>query len=377
MAQRDPYSVLGVDRKASADEIKKAYRKLARTYHPDRNPDDESAEERFKEIQAAYDIVGDPDKRKQYDRGGMFFGTGGRPGSGGPASAGSGGAFGGFEAGNFGDILSNLFGGGRTGTAGARRPAGERGADLEAEVTISFDQALEGTQVPLTVQTSQRCSTCHGTGAKPGTSPKVCPRCQGRGLESQGQGLFSISQPCSRCGGAGTVIEDPCPTCQGSGAIRTPKRYRVNIPAGVREGSRVRLAGKGEAGRNGGPSGDLFVITHVKDSPVFKRKGDNIEVEVPLTIPEAIRGADVEVPTLHGTKRLRVPAGTQHGTVQRLRGEGPPKLGGKGRGDIHYRFVIDVPASLSSEQSEAVEKLSQVMNGNPRAKLFAQARGAS
>jgi molecular chaperone DnaJ len=378
MAQRDPYSVLGVDRKASADEIKKAYRKLARRYHPDRNPDDASAEERFKEIQSAYDIVGDPDKRKQYDRGGIFFGTGGRPGAG--QGAGQGG-FGGFEAGGFGDILSNLFGGGagRGGTTGGGRrgPRPERGADLEAEVTIGFDQAIEGAQVPLSVAASQRCSTCHGTGAKPGTSPKVCPRCQGRGLESQGQGLFSISQPCSRCGGAGTVIEDPCPTCHGEGAVRTTKRYRVNIPPGVREGSRVRLAGKGEPGRNGGPSGDLFVVTHVQDSPVFKRKGDNIEVEVPLTIPEAIRGAEVEVPTLHGSKRLRVPAGTHHGTVQRLRAEGPPKLGGKGRGDIHYRFVIDVPASLSQEQSEAVEKLSQVMNGNPRAKLFAQARGGS
>jgi molecular chaperone DnaJ len=379
MAQRDPYAVLGVDRKASADEIKKAYRKLARQYHPDRNPDDASAEERFKEIQSAYDIVGDADKRKQYDRGGIFFGSGGR--GGGPSAGGGQGGFGGFDAGNFGDILSNLFGGGaaKTGTSGGgtRRAGSQRGADLEAEVTISFDQAIEGTQVPLTVQSRQRCATCHGTGAKPGTAPKVCPRCQGRGLESQGQGLFSISQPCSRCGGSGTVIEDPCPTCHGDGAVRTPKRYRVNIPPGVREGSLVRLAGKGEPGPGGGPSGDLFVVTHVKDSPVFKRKGDNIEVEVPLTIPEAIRGADVEVPTLHGTKRLRVPAGTHHGTVQRLRGEGPPKLGGKGRGDIHYRFVIDVPASLSSEQSEAVEKLSQVINGNPRAKLFAQARGGS
>ena len=228
--------------------------------------------------------------------------------------------------------------------------------------------------------TSTACPTCHGTGAKPGTSPKVCPRCQGRGLESQGQGLFSISQPCSRCGGSGTVIEDPCETCHGDGAVRTTKRYRVNIPPGVREGSRVRLAGKGEPGRNGGPSGDLYVITHVQDNPVFKRKGDNVEVEVPLTIPEAIRGAEVEVPTLHGSKSLRVPAGTHHGTVQRLRGEGPPKLGGGARpahGDIHYRFVIDVPASLNTEQSEAVEKLSQVMNGNPRAKLFAQARGGS
>ena len=378
MAPRDPYSVLGVDRKASADEIKKAYRKLARQYHPDRNPGDDSAEERFKEIQSAYDIVGDPDKRKEYDRGGIFFGSGGR--GGGPTGAGTGGGFGGFEAaGGFGDILSNLFGraGGGGAAGGATRPRAQKGADLEAEVTISFEQAIEGAQVPLTVATPSRCTTCHGTGAKPGTSPKVCPRCQGRGLESQGQGLFSISQPCTRCGGAGTVIEDPCPTCHGEGVVRTTKRYRVNIPPGVRDGSRVRLAGKGAPGPNNGPSGDLFVITHVKDSAVFKRKGDNVEVEVPLTIPEAIRGAEVEVPTLHGSKRLRVPAGTQHGTVQRLRGEGPPKLGGKGRGDIHYRFVIDVPASLSSEQSEAVDKLSQVMNGNPRAKLFAQARGGS
>jgi len=380
MAQRDPYSVLGVDRKSSADEIKKAYRKLARQYHPDRNPDDPKAEERFKEIQSAYDIVGDPDKRKQYDRGGIFFGSGGRPGAGGGAGGGQGG-FGGFESGAFSDILSNLFGGankGGAGTAGARGPRSERGADLEAEVSISFEQAIDGTQVPLSVMTSTACPTCHGTGAKPGTSPKVCPRCQGRGLESQGQGLFSISQPCSRCGGAGTVIEDPCETCDGDGAVRTTKRYRVNIPPGVREGSRVRLAGKGEPGRNGGPSGDLYVITRVQDNPVFKRKGDNVEVEVPLTIPEAIRGAEVEVPTLHGSKRLRVPAGTHHGTVQRLRGEGPPKLGGgsrASRGDIHYRFVIDVPASLNTEQSEAVEKLSQVMNGNPRARLFAQARG--
>jgi molecular chaperone DnaJ len=382
MAQ-DPYSVLGVDKKASADEIKKAYRKLARQYHPDRNPDDPKAEERFKEIQSAYDIVGDPDKRKQYDRGGIFFGSGGRAGGPGGSAGGGQGGFGGFESGAFSDILSNLFGGankGGAGTAGARRPRSERGADLEAEVSISFEQAIDGTQVPLSVMTSTACPTCHGTGAKPGTAPKVCPRCQGRGIESQGQGLFSISQPCTRCGGAGTVIEDPCETCHGDGSVRTTKRYRVNIPAGVKEGSRVRLAGKGEPGRNGGPSGDLYVITHVQDNPVFKRKGDNVEVEVPLTIPEAIRGAEVEVPTLHGSKRLRVPAGTHHGTVQRLRGEGPPKLGAgsrAARGDIHYRFVIDVPASLSTEQSEAVEKLSQVMNGNPRAKLFAQARGGS
>jgi molecular chaperone DnaJ len=195
--------------------------------------------------------------------------------------------------------------------------------------------------------------------------------CQGRGVEAQSQGIFSISQPCSNCQGSGTIIEDPCPTCGGSGAQRSVRRMRVNIPAGVREGSRIRLAGKGEPGVRGADPGDLFVITRVSDSTVFKRAGDNFEVEVPLTIPEAIRGAVIEVPTLNGTKRLRVPRGTKHGTVQRLRGEGPPRLGGKGRGDIHYRFVIDVPSSLSREQTEAVDKLSEVMNGNPRAKLFA------
>ena len=370
MAERDLYSVLGVDRKASPDEIKKAYRKLARKYHPDTNPGDKRAEERFKEISAAYDVLGDPDKRKQYDRGTLFGFGQGRTGGQGPAGAGG---FGGFDAGDFGDILSNLFGRSGQRAGDQRRPRAERGRDLEAEVTISFDQAVEGAQVPLSVPTSTQCSTCHGTGARPGTTPKVCPRCQGRGIESQGQGLFSISQPCSRCGGSGTVIEDPCPTCHGDGAVRTLKKYKVNIPAGVRDGSRVRLAGKGEPGRNAGPPGDLYVVTRVLASPVFQRKGDHIEVEVPLTIPEAIRGAEVEVPTLHGRKRLRVPAGTKHGTVQRLRGEGPPRLGAKGRGDIHYRFVIDVPASLSAEQSEAVDKLSEVMNGNPRAKLFSEA----
>jgi len=371
MAQRDLYKVLGVDRKASADEIKKAYRKLARQYHPDRNPDDPKAEERFKEVQTAYDVLGDADKRKQYDRGGLnpFAGA---PG-GGPGGAG------GFDAGSFSDILSNLFGGaagggagrGRAGGAGGAQSRTERGRDLEAEVRLSFEQAVEGAQVSLSVPTSQTCTTCRGTGAKPGTAPHVCPRCQGRGVESQGQGLFSISQPCSQCKGSGTVIDDPCPTCAGSGATRTVKKYKVNIPAGVREGSRIRLAGKGEPGRAGGPAGDLFVITHVADSPVFARKGEHVEVEVPLTIPEALRGGEIEVPTLNGRKRLRVPPGTKHGTVQRLRGEGPPKLDGKGRGDIHYRFVIDVPDQLTREQEKAVAQLSEVMNGNPRSRLFA------
>ncbi|MEA2208458.1 MAG: molecular chaperone DnaJ [Solirubrobacteraceae bacterium] len=377
MATRpDYYKTLGVDKKATADEIKKAYRKLARQYHPDRNPGNKDAEARFKDISQAHDVLGDPEKRKQYDSGSGPFATG----------AGPGGGFGGFgnfdfDASSMGDILSNLFGGAgpagaRTGRGGRQRARPERGADLEAQVSISFEQAVSGAQVPLQVPMQATCDTCHGTGAKPGTAPIVCPRCEGRGVETQGQGAFSISQPCSRCGGSGTIIEDPCPTCHGSGAVRTIKRLRVNIPAGVRDGSRIRLAGKGEPGRRGGPPGDLYLITHVTSSPVFKRKGDNFEIEVPLTIPEALRGAEVQVPTLNGAKTLRVAPGTPHGTVQRLRGEGPPKLNSGSppqRGDLHYRFVIDVPKELSSDQQSAVEQLSKVLDGNPRSRLFAAA----
>jgi molecular chaperone DnaJ len=367
-ARPDYYKTLGVGKNASDEEIKKAYRKLARKYHPDQNAGDKQAEEKFKEISQAHDVLSDPDKRKSYDRGGSPFAGFGAPG--------------GFDPGAFGggisDILSNLFGGAGAG-GGAGRPGGrggagrtgvQRGRDLETEVTLDFDQAVSGTQVSLAVPTSQPCPTCRGTGAKPGTKPDVCPVCGGRGIESQSQGIFSISQPCSNCHGSGTVINDPCPTCSGTGAQRNVRRLRVNIPAGVKDGSRIRVKGKGEAGGTGIEPGDLFVITRVEDSAIFKRAGDNFEVEVPLTIPEAIRGGVIGVPTLNGSKRLRVPRGTKHGTVQRLRGEGPPRLSGKGRGDIHYRFVIDVPASLSKEQSDAVDKLSEVMDGNPRDKLF-------
>jgi molecular chaperone DnaJ len=355
----DPYKVLGVDRKASDDEIKKAYRKLARKYHPDRNPGDSSAEERFKEVQEAYSVLSDPDKRRAYDSGGGIFGGGFDPG-----------AFRGGFGGGFGDILSDLFGGGgvRGGRTASSRP--ERGRDLETEVHVSFEQAMEGAQIPVTVPLSAPCPTCHGTGAKPGTSPTVCSRCQGRGVESESQGLFSISQPCRQCGGTGTEIKDPCGTCQGTGRTRQVKRYRVNIPAGVRDGSRVRLAGKGEAGPRGGPPGDLYVVTRVAESPLFTRKGDHLEVEVPITIPEAIRGATIEVPTLNSTKRIRVPPGTEHGTVQRLRGEGPPRLGGRGRGAIHNRLNNDGARSLSREQREAVDELAALMDGNPRESLL-------
>jgi molecular chaperone DnaJ len=368
----DLYKVLGVSKKASEEEIKKAYRKLAREYHPDRNPDDPKAEERFKEVQAAYDTLSDPEKRKQYDAGGMF-GFGGRgpfpPGGGAPGAGG----FGGFGAGDLGDLFGNLFGRGGRGRA---EPQAVRGRDLETEASLSFEQAVNGTQVTLAVPKAAPCATCHGSGAKPGTSPVTCPRCEGRGIDSQSQGFFSISQPCPQCGGAGQVIEDPCQTCGGSGLTQQTKRLKVNIPAGVKDGGRIRLAGKGEAGPRGGPPGDLYVVTRVQASPVFKRLDDgNLEVAVPITVAEALRGATIEVPTLDGTKRIKVPVGTKHGTVQRLRGEGPPRPGGGGRGDIRYRLEIELPEELNEEQAQAVEQLAEALNGgDPRAELLRRAR---
>jgi molecular chaperone DnaJ len=369
-APRDFYEVLGVSKSASQDEIKKAYRELARKWHPDRNPDDPDAEERFKEIQQAYDALSDPEKRKQYDAGGRLggFGAGGFPPSGGFPGGG------GFTA-DLGDIFSSFFGGrGRQ-----QGPREQRGRDLETEVRLSFDQAMHGTQIAVSVPTTGPCPTCGGNGAKPGSSPRVCPRCEGTGIDAQSQGLFSISQPCPECGGQGSVIDDPCPTCSGSGITQETKRYRVNIPAGVHDGSRIRLAGKGESGYRGGPRGDLYVTTRVAPSPVFKQRPDgNLEVDLPVTVAEAIQGATIEVPTLDGSKTIRIPAGTQHGSVQRLRGEGPPRTKGSGRGDIYYRIRIDVPKELSDEQREAVEKLAEALNGqNPRASLLGRASTAA
>ena len=352
---RDLYAILGVDKKASDDEIKKAYRKLARENHPDRNPGDPAAEERFKEIQGAYDTLSNPEKRREYDSGGVF-GFDPRNFAGGAAQ-------------NLGDIFSFFTRGGRG--------APMRGNDLETEVSLSFDQAMAGTEITVTVPKQAACTTCGGSGAKPGTSPQTCPRCQGRGVDSESQGFFSITQPCPRCGGRGQLIDDPCATCQGSGLTMQRKRYRVKVPAGVHDGSRIRVAGKGEEGGSAGPPGDLYVRVRVAPSPVFARRSDgNLEVRVPITIPEAINGATVEVPTLNGTKRIRVPAGTQHGSVQRLRGEGPPRPGGRGRRDIHYRFEVEVPSDLPRAGKRAVEDLAKALNGhNPRERIL-RAAGA-
>ena len=364
------YKTLGVSKDASDEEIKKAYRKLARKYHPDRNPGDAEAEEKFKEISAAHDVLADPEKRKEYDAAGQFGGFGG---AGGNPFAGGQNPFagGGAEGSGFGDIFSSLFnrGGGRA------QPQQVRGRDLETEIQLSFDQAVNGDQVRVTVQKAERCTTCHGSGAKPGTAPTTCPRCEGRGIDAQSQGFFSISQPCPQCGGSGQVIEDPCPTCGGSGVTLQTKTYKVNIPAGVKDGGRIRLAGKGEAGPRGGPAGDLYVVTRVASSPVFRRLDDgNLEVTVPISIPEALNGGTIEVPTLNGTKKIKVAPGTKHGTIQRLRGEGPPRPKGKGNADIRYRLEIAIPTDLSEEQKEAAEKLAEALNGSdPRAELLRKA----
>jgi molecular chaperone DnaJ len=369
MDSKDLYKTLGVSKGASEEEIKKAYRKLARQYHPDRNPDDPKAEERFKQVQGAYDTLSDPEKRKQYDAGGAFAGFGGGAGPFGPGGGGAGGPFAGAD---LGDLFSNIFG---RGGGGRAQPQQVQGRDLETEVRLSFDQAVNGAQVQVTVPKAERCPTCHGSGAKPGTSPVTCPRCEGRGIDAQSQGFFSISQPCPRCGGQGQVIEDPCPTCGGSGVTQQTKRYKVKIPAGVRDGARIRLAGKGEAGQRGGPPGDLFVVMRVAASPVFKRLDDgNLEVTVPISIAEALRGATIEVPILDGTKKIKVGPGTKHGSIQRLRGEGAPKPRGRGRGDIRYRLEIEMPRKLSEEQEEAAEKLAEAFNGtDPRAELLRKA----
>ena len=363
-AQKDFYAELGVKKDASADEIKKAYRKLAREYHPDRNPGDAAAEERFKEVQGAYDLLSDPEKRKQYDTFGSANGRGGFQG--GNVN------FGDFNVGDLGD-LGDLFGGlfgGRGGRGGGRASRAQRGADLEVEISLSFEDSLKGveTKIPVTLETA--CSECHGSGAKPGTSPKICPECNGRGVFAESQGFFALSQPCPRCRGNGTVIEDPCPRCGGSGRERRTKRYTVKIPAGVKDGSRIRLKGKGEAGFAGGEAGDLYVITRVQPSKLYERRGDNLVVDVPLTFSEAALGATIEVPTPDGPVSVKVKPGTQDGTLLRVKGKGAPKLKGSGRGDLLARVRVTVPKKLKKRERELLEELQKQSHDDPREALF-------
>jgi len=366
--EKDYYAILGVPKNATQAEIKKAYRKLAQQHHPDANAGDPRAEERFKEVSSAYDVIGDEDKRTAYDRaremGAGAFGGGFRNG-------GAGGGFGGYPGGqgfgtadvNLEDLLGGMFGG-----ASRRRTRPSRGADLETEVTLSFEDAMAGVTVPVTLTGPAPCTTCHGSGAAPGTQPIVCPTCSGSGQVAVDQGLFSMAQTCPRCRGAGRLVETPCPTCGGSGATRRKRTIQVKVPAGVKDGSRIKLAGKGESGGAGGPPGDLFVRVHVRTHQLFGRKGNDLTIEVPVTFSEAALGAHVQVPTLEGQVTLKIPAGTPSGKTFRVRGKGAPVKGG-GHGDLLASVVVDVPRKLSREQKKLVEQLGEATETSPRAGL--------
>ena len=347
---KDLYGTLGVSKTASQDEIKKAYRKLARQHHPDANPGDAAAEERFKEVQQAYDVLSDAEKRKQYDR---FGSANGRSEPGGGFNFSTEG-FDISDLGDLGDIFSGLFGG-RGGRGQQQR--GQRGRDLEVEANLSFEDSLHGVETKIPVELETACRECNGSGAKPGTAPSLCPECKGRGVVSQSQGLFALSQPCPRCRGNGTVIEDPCPKCRGTGRERRTKRYTVKIPAGVKDGSRIRLRGKGEAGYGGAEAGDLFVITRVEPSKTFTRRGDDLVVDVPVALSQASLGAEIKVPTPDGPVTVKVKPGTLDGTLLRVKGKGAPRLKGSSRGDVLARVKLTVPKKLTKKQRELMEEL--------------------
>jgi molecular chaperone DnaJ len=362
--EKDYYQVLGVASTATDKEITKSYRKLAKQFHPDANP---GSEDRFKEISAAYDVLGDADKRKEYDEvrrlgpmAGGFGGMGG-PGAGGTT----------FRAEDLGDLFGGLFGGGRT-RRRARGPA--RGADVETELHLSFEDAVRGVTTSVHVPEDVRCHTCHGSGAKPGTEAHTCPRCGGRGTLDDNQGLFSLSTICPMCSGRGTVVDTPCPTCHGTGTERRNRQVKVRMPAGVEDGQRIRVKGRGAAGQGMGPHGDLYVVVRTSKHPVFGRRGRNLTLAVPVTYPQAVLGTTVTVPTLDDPVTLRVPPGTSPGTTLRVRGRGVPAGSGKNGskpGDLLVKVDLVVPKELTDEQRAAVEALAAVTDAEPKERLEA------
>jgi molecular chaperone DnaJ len=380
--QKDFYKILGVSKDASTEEIKKAYRKLARANHPDANPGDAAAEDRFKAVSEAHSVLADPAKRKEYDQTRAMFGAGGfRPPPGGARRGGTttfdlGDLLGerhGGGGGGLGDLLGDIFGGGGRRTTHARR-----GADVETEATISFDQAISGVTVPLQMTSESACPGCSGTGARSGTVPKVCPTCQGTGMQTTSQGgVFAMTEPCQQCRGRGLVVEDPCPVCHGSGRGTSSRTMQVRIPAGVKDGQRIRLRGKGAPGERGGPAGDLFVLVHVGKHALFGRSGDNLTLTVPVSFDEAALGAEIKVPTLGGgAVTLKVPAGTPNGRTFRVRGKGGRRKDGS-HGDLLVSVEVVVPSSLSDEARQALEALraASADHGDLRAELFSKARG--
>jgi molecular chaperone DnaJ len=369
--EKDYYAVLGVSSEADQKAITKAYRKLARENHPDTNKGDAAAEERFKDISAAYDVVGDTEKRAKYDEIRRLGAVGGGYGGGGPGGApfgGFGGGYGGGEnAGDLGDLLGNLFGGrGRRNQARTQGPL--RGADLETELHLSFEDALSGVTTSVHLVSDAVCSTCHGNGAEPGSDVVVCPQCAGRGVIDDNQGLFSFSQPCPRCAGQGMVVSDPCHTCGGSGVERRPRTVKVKIPAGVTDRQRIKLKGRGGPGLHGGPPGDLYVVVHVGQHSMFGRKGRNLTLTVPITYAEATLGADVKVPTLSGEPvTIRIPAGTHTGKKFNVKGKGATT--GAGTGDLHVTVEVAVPQNPSADERALIEKLAAATTESPRSHL--------
>jgi molecular chaperone DnaJ len=347
--KRDYYEILGVGRNASAEEIKKAYRKVALKHHPDRNPDDKASEESFKEAAEAYQVLCDPERRAQYDR----FGH---------AAFQQGGGFGGFEftAGGFEDIFGEVFGDFFGGARRGGRSRARRGDDLRYDLEITFEEAVFGAEKTLRIPRLAACEDCSGTGSKDGAPRDACTACRGTGQIRFQQGLFSIAKSCGQCQGQGTVLRDPCRACSGSGTVQSQQSLSVKIPAGVDTGSRLKLRGEGETGYNSGPAGDLYVIVHVREHPLFTRDGTNIICEVPIGFTQAALGAEIDVPTPHGKMKVKIPAGTQSGNVFRLKGKGAPDLRGYGHGDALVRVAVETPRKLSAKQRELLEEFAKV-----------------
>ncbi len=360
MAQekRDYYEVLGVSKGASEDEIKRAYKKLARKYHPDMNPGDKEAEEKFKEVNEANEVLSDPDKKARYDQFG-FAGVDPNYGAGGGYGAG------GFDFGDLGDIFGSFFGGGFGGGGQRRRNGPQRGESIRMSVSVDFIEAAFGCEKEVTVERSEQCPTCKGNGCAPGTTPEVCPDCHGSGAVTQSQrtpfGVMQTQAVCGKCRGTGKIIHQPCPDCHGSGRARKRKTVKVNIPAGIDNGQTISLRGQGHAGKNGGPNGDLLITVMVKPHDIFRREGTSVFCEAPITFTQAVLGAEMEIPTIDGKVKYTIPEGTQTGTVFRLRGKGIPVLNGHGRGDQYVTVTIETPRGLNREQKEALKKFSETL----------------